>query len=104
MVPAHSRLNASQRESALPGRGLVFRGVSGLGVQLDVFLAGLTCMLVRMNGMPVSDVGVVSRRFVIAFARVLSGGTVVFGRLFMMLGCFFVKFLQLFHDRSSVKY
>jgi hypothetical protein len=102
---AHSRLNAVLRKCPASARAcLVFRGVSGLGVQLDVFLAGLACMLVRVNSMAVSDVGMVSRRFVIPFARMLGSSAVVLGSLFMMPGCFFVKFIQLFHDRSLVKY
>jgi len=73
-------------------------------MQLDMFLAGVARMLVGMNCVTMSDMRVVRCRFVVAFAYVLSRGAVVFGGLFVMLRRFLVQFLQLFHDRSSVRF
>jgi len=73
-------------------------------MQLDMLLACKVCMLERMNCVPMGDMSMVGRCFVAFFAYVFSRSAVVLGRLFVMLRRFLVQFLQLFHDRSSVKY
>jgi hypothetical protein len=73
-------------------------------MQLDMLLARVACMLVGMDCVAVRHVRVVRRRFVVAFAYVFRRGAVVFGGLFVMLGCLLVQFLKLFHNRSLVKY
>lgn len=71
-------------------------------MQLDMLLTCVARMLMRMNGVAMCDMRMVSRGFVVAFADMLRGSAVMFGGLFVVLGCLLVKFLQLFHDRSSV--
>jgi hypothetical protein len=73
-------------------------------MQLDMFLACVARMLVRMDGVAVGYVCVMRRRFVVAFADVFGRGAVVLGRLFVMLGRFLVQFLQLFHDSILGQY
>lgn len=73
-------------------------------MQLDMLLAGKICMLERMNRVSMGDMSMVGGRFVVLFADVFSRSAVVLGGLFVVLRRFLVQFLQLFHDRSSVKY
>lgn len=73
-------------------------------MQLDVPLARVASMLVRMNCVAMRYVSMVSGRLESAFARLLRRGTVVFSGLRMVFGRLLVVFLQFFHERSSVKY
>jgi hypothetical protein len=83
---------------------LIFRCIRRFGVQLDMLLARVPCMLVGVDCMAVGNVRVMRCRFVVAFADVFRRSAVMLGGLFVMLGSLLVQFLELFHDRSSVEY
>ena len=72
-------------------------------MQFDMFLARKACVLMCMNRVPMRNMSVVRSRFVVTVADVFSRGAVMFGGFLVMLRRLFVQFLQLFHDRSSVK-
>jgi len=72
-------------------------------MQLDVLLARVARMLVCMNGVPMRNVRVMRSRFMVTVADMFRRGAMMLGSLFVMLRRLFVQFLQLFHDRSSMK-
>jgi hypothetical protein len=68
-------------------------------VQLDLLLGGLDRVLVRMDGVPMGQMGVVARRFVFVVGQMLARNAVMRRGLFEVLRCEFVMIFQLLHFR-----
>lgn len=102
-LSAHSRLNAALGDPSSYGC-LVFCRIRSLSMQLNVLLACLARMFMRMNRMPMRYMSVVSSRFVVTFAYMFCRGAVMFSSFFVVLRRLFVQFLQLFHDQILSEY
>jgi len=71
-------------------------------VQLDLVLDGLDRVLVRMNGMSVGQMGMVTCRLMFIVGQVLARGAVMRRGLFEVLRCQFVMVFRLLQFRLPI--